>query len=412
MVMSKITEFKFFTILLTLLSLLLLSGCNNSYEDNDNIERVSYKQPPFYSQLTATITSTSSSQRISPLVASRIQAYSYLAAYLAYKNAPEGFEDSSAIKAASLVAKELYFNVPVVTGAFNMLEDRYKLVNNNEAVTDAVERVLTIAKKDRYSSLSNNVRLPKIPNKFRWIPTGIEQRVFMDSNYGDIKTIANVRNDCNLPDVNYDLAIKEVKELFDNFDIAKSNNLYVTTFLAGVGTPTPPGQNLLIVTNAVINNKKPILEGLKIITSAALAIFDTGILTWYEKREHYLARPETLYYNITNKRVTLLRDTPAHPSYPSGHSAFSGAIAAVIEEFIGEDTKLNLTLPDDVIAKETSFEFLNAKDFASKVNQSRVDAGFHYPMDVKAGEMLGRCVGKYYSKNFDLVINKILENNT
>jgi hypothetical protein len=412
MVMNKIIEFKFFTILLTLVSLLLLTGCNNSYESNDNIERVSYKQPPFYSQLTATITSASSSQRISPLAASRIQAYSYLAAYLAYKNAPEGFEDSSAIKAASAVAKELYFNVPVVTGTFNMLEDRYKLVNNNDAVTDAVERVLTIAKKDRYSSLSNNVRLPKIPDKFRWIPTGIEQRVFMDSNYGDIRTIAYVRNDCDLPDVNYDLAIKEVKELFDNFDIAKSNNLYVTTFLAGVGTPTPPGQNLLIVTNAVINNKKPILEGLKIITSAALAIFDTGILTWYEKREHYLARPETLYYNITNKRVTLLRDTPAHPSYPSGHSAFSGANAAVIEEFIGEDTKLNLTLPDDVIAKETSFEFLNAKDFASKVNQSRVDAGFHYPMDVKAGEMLGRCVGKYYSKNFDLVINKILENNT
>jgi|688.fasta_scaffold92841_2 hypothetical protein len=410
--MNKIIEFKFFTILLTLVSLLLLTGCNNSYESNDNIERVSYKQPPFYSQLTATITSASSSQRISPLAASRIQAYSYLAAYLAYKNAPEGFEDSSAIKAASAVAKELYFNVPVVTGTFNMLEDRYKLVNNNDAVTDAVERVLTIAKKDRYSSLSNNVRLPKIPDKFRWIPTGIEQRVFMDSNYGDIRTIAYVRNDCDLPDVNYDLAIKEVKELFDNFDIAKSNNLYVTTFLAGVGTPTPPGQNLLIVTNAVINNKKPILEGLKIITSAALAIFDTGILTWYEKREHYLARPETLYYNITNKRVTLLRDTPAHPSYPSGHSAFSGANAAVIEEFIGEDTKLNLTLPDDVIAKETSFEFLNAKDFASKVNQSRVDAGFHYPMDVKAGEMLGRCVGKYYSKNFDLVINKILENNT
>jgi len=412
MVMSKIIEFKFFTIFLTLVSLLLLTGCNNSYKDNDNIDQVSYKQPPFYSQLTATITSTSSSQRISPLVASRIQAYSYLAAYLAYKNAPEGFEDSSAIKAASMVAKELYFNVPVVTGAFNMLEDRYKLVNNNEAVTDAVERVLRIAKKDRYSSLSNNVRLPKIPNKFRWIPTGIEQRVFMDSNYGDIKTIANVRNNCDLPDVNYDLAIKEVKELFDNFDIAKSNNLYVTTFLAGVGTPTPPGQNLLIVTNAVINNKKPILEGLKIITSAALAIFDTGILTWYEKREHYLARPETLYYNITNKRVTLLRDTPAHPSYPSGHSAFSGANAAIIEEFIGEETKLNLTLPDDVIAKETSFEFLNAKDFTSKVNQSRVDAGFHYPMDVKAGEILGRCVGKYYSKNFDFVINKILENNT
>ncbi|NDA03271.1 MAG: hypothetical protein EBY97_07550, partial [Burkholderiaceae bacterium] len=88
-----------------------------------------------------------------------------------------------------------------------MLEDRYKLVNNNEAVSEAVEVVLTLAKKDRYNSIGNNVRLPKIPDKYRWIPTGIEQRVFMDPNYGDIRTIANIRNDCNLPDVNYALAI-------------------------------------------------------------------------------------------------------------------------------------------------------------------------------------------------------------
>jgi len=410
--MNKIKDFKFLLGIPSLVSILLLASCSSYDYNNDSIVRVSYKQPPFYSQLTATITGASASQRISPLVASRVQAYGYLAAYLAYNNAPEGFEDSSAIKAASEVVKELYFNVPVVVNSFNMLENRYKLINNNKAVTNAVEIVLKLAEKDRYNTLSNRAKIPKILDTYKWIPTGIEQREFMDSNYGDVKTLGNVRKECDLPEVDYNLVIKEARELFDNFDISKSNDIYVTTFLAGVGTPTPPGQNLQIITTAVINNKKPISEGLKIITTAALAIFDTGVLTWHEKREHYLARPETLYYNITNKRVNLLRDTPAHPSYPSGHSAFSGANAAVIENLIGVDTKLNLTLPDDIIAKESSFEFTNPKDFTSKVNQSRVDAGFHYPTDVKAGESLGRCVGNFYTKSFDFVISSILENNS
>ena len=127
--MNKIKDFKFLLGIPSLVSILLLASCSSYDYNNDSIERVSYKQPPFYSQLTTTITGASASQRISPLVASRVQAYGYLAAYLAYNNAPEGFEDSSAIKAASEVVKELYFNVPVVVNSFNMLEDRYKLKN-------------------------------------------------------------------------------------------------------------------------------------------------------------------------------------------------------------------------------------------------------------------------------------------
>ncbi|NBP58669.1 phosphatase PAP2 family protein, partial [bacterium] len=371
-------------------------------------ETIDFKQPPITTQLTSILTQSASSQRISPLTAARIQAYVYLASYLAYKNSTQESKDASAIKAASVIAKELYFNVPVITTSFDTLSKRYNSSIDNEAINSAIKLVRELINKDRY----NQVKMIQMKNsnnidEFTWIPTGISQRSFMDPNYGDLNLIAELRDICKLPAPDRNQLIKEVKTLFDNFDISKSNNIYVTTFLAGVGTPTPPGQNLQIITTATVTSKLPTDQALRIITASALAIFDTSILTWYEKRLHNIARPETLYYNLTKKRIQLARETPAHPSYPSGHSAFSGANAAIIEQMISDQIQLSLTLPDDIVIKESTINFLNPEDFTSKVNQSRVDAGFHYPMDVKAGEALGRCVGNYYAKNFDEIINKL-----
>jgi hypothetical protein len=121
-----------------------------------------------------------------------------------------------------------------------------------------------------------------------------------------------------------------------------------------------------------------------------------------------LARPESLYYNLTGKRISLTRETPAHPSYPSGHSSFTGANVEVIERMIGKDISLKLSLPEDMLAAEKSYIFNNPRDLISKVNQSRVDAGFHYPLDVKAGESLGRCVGGFISNNFDDILADLL----
>ena len=43
----------------------------------------------------------------------------------------------------------------------------------------------------------------------------------------------------------------------------------------------------------------------------------------------------------------------------------------------------------------------------SKVNDSRVEAGFHTPLDVNAGAQLGRCVGNYIVENFDEIIKNL-----
>jgi hypothetical protein len=71
------------------------------------------------------------------------------------------------------------------------------------------------------------------------------------------------------------------------------------------------------------------------------------------------------------------------------------------------NSTISFTLPDDLIVDEKTYIFENTRDYISKVNKSRVDAGFHYPTDVKAGEELGRCVGDYLAKNFDEIISNL-----
>jgi len=390
-----------------LITIILLAGCTKDHETN---KISNYKQPPFYVQLTDTLTATASSQRISPLTASRIQAYTYLAAYLAYNETENKNKEAIAIKAASEIAKHLYYNVPVVVNNFNLLENKYRGDYLNSDIEKTIQLVKKISNEDKYEQSRNNdtpINKNKTPKKYQWEPTGIEPRSFMDPNFGDVNTLADIKNICKLPPIDIKIIDQETKEMYESLDLSKTIGLYVNVFLAGSGTPTPPGQNLKIITTATVENKIPKENAFKIITTSALAMFDTAILTWHEKKINYLARPETMIKNIYNYDVNLLRETPPHPSYPSGHSAFSGANVSVIENLISKDTKLQFSLPEDLVIAQQTLFFENPQDLSNKVNQSRVDALFHFPIDVKAGEDLGRCVGNYYSNNLNQIINNI-----
>jgi len=414
--MKLIYNFKKKYIFLIICSLLLTS-CGTKSIDKENYKNLSiidqYKQPLFTSQLTILLTRLTSSQRISPLAAARIQAYTYLASYIAYQESNEKQKVTSAIYAAAEIINFLYYNVKPVDTEVEIFKRRYQSNINTidtEKVNYAVKLVKKLADTDDYIDSYDKGHLAfKKENEdiYSWKATGISQRNFQDPNYGEIVALSPTREICKLPAPDLEIIKKEALELFDNFDIEKSNNEYVTAFLAGVATPTPPGINLQIITNATIANKVPLDLSLRYITASAISMHDSAILAWAEKRKHYLARPETLYFRLTNKEVNLLRETPPHPSYPSGHSAFSGANVSVIENMMNYNSLLSFTLPDDLIVDEETYNFDNTKDYISKVNQSRVDAGFHYPTDVKAGESLGRCVGDYVAKNFDEIIKNI-----
>lgn len=84
----------------------------------------------------------------------------------------------------------------------------------------------------------------------------------------------------------------------------------------------------------------------------------------YKRLRPYQAHPDVVKAVFTVKGY----------SYPSGHSMGSFTLAIVLGEIFPDKKQ----------------EFLNR---AAEVAQSRVNAGVHYPSDIKAGEVLGRATG-------------------
>ena len=406
------------TLVTLLLFLITLSSCSYTNPiaekiDPPSADLLTFKQPNLAAELTKTLTQLAASQRISALAASRIQAYSLLAAYLAYVDSDKTQAEANAVAAARRIAADLYLEVPAVYNSFDSLLKRYNFNGIDREVVDLTttkirvmainDKFEVILSKDFKTEASN---LEMVPTLFRWEPTGLSDISFIDPNYGSVKTISDVKGKCDLPPPNLNVVENEVLELFNKYDPLSGSSENVLTFLAGVGTPTPSGQNLQIITKAAVS-KHDVENSLKIITSSAIAMFDVGILTWHEKKKYMLARPETIYLRLTGKKIYLIRDTPPHPSYPSGHSSFTGANSAVIDRMVKTKEPLELTLPDDLIVDAKTYQFINTIDLQEKVNSSRVESGFHTPYDVNAGAELGRCVGNYVVDNIDTILDNL-----
>jgi membrane-associated phospholipid phosphatase len=93
---------------------------------------------------------------------------------------------------------------------------------------------------------------------------------------------------------------------------------------------------------------------------------------------------------------TPLLTTPNHPSYVSGHSAFSGAAATVLTDWFGDRafTFSSASLPG------VTRHFTNFQQAAEEAAASRVYGGIHFPFDNADGLALGRAVGAWTMANF------------
>jgi Leucine-rich repeat (LRR) protein/membrane-associated phospholipid phosphatase len=88
---------------------------------------------------------------------------------------------------------------------------------------------------------------------------------------------------------------------------------------------------------------------------------------------------------------TPLLETPAHPSYVSGHSSFSGAAAAVMTAWFGNRkfTFSSASLPG------VTRNFTNFQQAAEEAAASRVYGGIHFAFDNVDGLVTGRAIGSW-----------------
>jgi membrane-associated phospholipid phosphatase len=374
-----------------------LTGCTAELPTAARTEKVN--QPQFALALTHTLTTLTSQQRLGPLAASRLYGYSFAAAWEAYEVRGNV---ADAATAAQEVAKELMFNTNLPTLQLDALARRYAPDGPTPQGSRVAQEYLTRASDDGYEKAREASQPISGPDTFDWEPTGMARVPFTDPGYGTVTPLVEATSSCDIPAPDTVQIASEVRSMFKNFDPGSTATELTLLFLAGIATPTPSGQMLQISANATIDRGFDERRTLQMLAAVSVAAHDAGIAVWREKREHMIARPETLYQRLTDKEIFLPRETPSHPSYPSGHSGFSGGAVAVLEAFLGEEIGLYLVAPEDLAAPRARFDFAGPDQLLELVNQSRIDAGFHTRTDVVAGASLGRCIGA-------VVVNHFLE---
>lgn len=138
-------------------------------------------------------------------------------------------------------------------------------------------------------------------------------------------------------------------------------------------------------------------------TKTSIAIADGFIVCWDEKYRSNLIRPETLINKYIDENWAPVLQTPPFPEYTSGHSVVSGAAAAVLTEIFGEDFEF---------ADDTEVAYgLPVRNFTSftqaslEAANSRLYGGIHYRSAIEEGIDQGKRLGKF-------VVNKLQMENS
>lgn len=128
----------------------------------------------------------------------------------------------------------------------------------------------------------------------------------------------------------------------------------------------------------------------------ALALADGFIACWDEKYRHLLIRPETYINLYIEETWAPLLQTPPFPEYLSGHSVISSAAATTLTGVFGD----NFAFTDST---ETEFglttrSFKSFREAALEAASSRLYGGIHYRPANEKGVVMGTAVGEFINR--------------
>ncbi len=144
---------------------------------------------------------------------------------------------------------------------------------------------------------------------------------------------------------------------------------------ADVGTVTPVGLWFEIAITTALVERLDAYQTAALMSHLGVAMHDTAVACWYNKYLYGFLRPEQWMATVDPDWKPVL-PTPPHPSYPSGHAAFSAAAAEIL------------------IASFPQHKAFFAQQAADAV-RSRIVGGVHWIIDGQEGMVLGQEVARY-----------------
>lgn len=237
-----------------------------------------------------------------------------------------------------------------------------------------------------------------------WVPTSPIrlQQLPLLPNWGKNRTFAMpTGTTCDLPaptEYNEDPAsafYAEAQEVFDTKKNLTPDQKAIARFWSddAMLSSTPPGHWVSIALEIANRDQQPIEQMVDVLARVGVGTADAFIAAWNTKYQYNLLRPVTYIRRTMDPKWESMMTTPPFPEYPSGHSAQSGAAAAVMTGLFGENFAFEDNAhADDGLPARSYPSFWAA---AEEAGISRLYGGIHFRDAIENGLDQGRCVGAF-----------------
>lgn len=206
--------------------------------------------------------------------------------------------------------------------------------------------------------------------------------------YEELMEVYNVKQEMALEgDTNEKLQIARFWDCNPYVSTQKGHLMFATKKI------TPGGHWIGIAQIACQKTNADFYKTVYAYTKTSIAIADGFIVCWDEKYRSNLIRPETLINKYIDENWTPVLQTPPFPEYTSGHSVVSGAAAVVLTEIFGEDFEF-----DDDTEVAYGLPVRNFKSFwhaSEEAANSRLYGGIHYRSAIEEGFDQGKRLGNF-----------------
>jgi hypothetical protein len=319
---------------------------------------------------------------------------------------------------ASLVREQFHNTGPTGQRVIGLNDDKLRrraseglpadVIARSEAYGQQIAAHVLAWSRDDGGTLIENMGFPYdytlTPGPAHWVPTSLisQQQLPLLPRWGANRTFA-IRSGktCSLPAppaYSEDKASSfymEALEVHDAVAHLTPEQRAIARFWSDdpMLSPTPPGHWISIVLQIIEHDKLDLERSVDVLARLGIVLADAFIGCWDAKFQYDLVRPVTYIRRVIDPAWEPLLITPPFPEYPSGHSTQSGAAAAVLTKFFGENFGFeDRTRERDGVKPRRFASFWAA---ANEAALSRLLGGIHFRTAIERGLQQGRCIGDY-----------------
>ncbi len=349
------------------------------------------------------------------VLASGAPAYRSLAGQLnglgAMPARPKGVDDAAALHAAMVETVGFFFGNTGPTGQ-RAMKAMARAMGDADKASAAYGRSLAkhvqAWSMDDGGAVVENMGFPMSytlgGKPSSWVPTSLirQQQMPLLPNWGNNRSFAAPSGSaCGIeshPEYSEDPASEFYAEAMAVYETSKSltaEQKLIARFWSDdpMLSPTPPGHWVAIVLQIAERDTMDALRTADILARLGAALADGFIGCWWAKYKYDLIRPVTYIRRVIDPKWEPLLITPPFPEYPSGHSTQSGAAAAALTAFFGENFAFSdATHVQDAMPERAFPDFWAA---ANEAALSRLYGGIHFPAANRNGLMQGKCLGAF-----------------